>query len=105
MKKLPAVRKSRENQRGIALPYVGICLLAFLAFTVIAIDLGRQAHTATEAQNVADAAANAGAWAIHDGLDPTDGALAMAARYELNGTPADPARVEIDLGTYDDNDG
>src|SRR2546428_10392923 len=55
---------SVKNERGQVFVAAAVSLAAFLALTVVAVDIGRLAHTATEVQTVADAAANAGATAL-----------------------------------------
>jgi len=42
----------------------GLALVAMFALIVVAIDIGRISHTATEVQGIADSAALAGAWAV-----------------------------------------
>src|SRR5712692_8557723 len=54
-------RESRKSERGIALIAVGIAIFAFFALIVIAVDVGRFSHTASEIQAVADLAALSGA--------------------------------------------
>lgn len=79
------MQRSRKKQRGIALAVVGMMMFAFLALSVVAVDLGRLAHTATEAQNMADTAATAGAAALMEGRDSLDGAGAVASVNVLDG--------------------
>ena len=54
-------RPRRRGERGIALALVGIALVAIFAMIVIAVDIGRFAHTGAEVQAVADLAALSGA--------------------------------------------
>jgi putative Flp pilus-assembly TadE/G-like protein len=54
-------RPRRRGERGIALALVGIALVAIFAMIVIAVDVGRFAHTGAEVQAVADLAALSGA--------------------------------------------
>ena len=49
--------KALNNQRGVAAIVVGVCLMMFLGFAALAVDLGYVMVTRNELQNVADAAA------------------------------------------------
>jgi hypothetical protein len=62
----PVALSSRTRQRGQALAFFGIGMLAFVALAVIGVDVGRLAFTAAEVQSIADAAATAGAGALAD---------------------------------------
>ncbi len=62
----PVALSSRKNERGQALAFFGIGMLAFVALAVIGVDVGRLAFTAAEVQSIADAAATAGAGALAD---------------------------------------
>jgi hypothetical protein len=58
----------------------GIAILTFFAFIVVAIDIGRISHTATEVQGIADSAAISGAIAvIRQGAGHATGAATTAA--------------------------
>jgi hypothetical protein len=46
-----------ENQKGIVVVLVAVSLIAFLAFTALAVDIGRYMVTRNELQNIADGAA------------------------------------------------
>jgi len=50
-----------KNSRGAVLPMVGVLLIVFLGIAALAIDIGYRNTTKNELQNVADAAALAGA--------------------------------------------
>jgi Flp pilus assembly protein TadG len=54
----------RKSERGIALAFVGIVLVALFAIIVLAVDIGRYVHTAGEVQAVADLAALSGAKSV-----------------------------------------
>src|SRR5689334_20597734 len=54
-------RRHRTGERGVALALIAIALTTIFAMIVIAVDVGRFAHTASEVQSVADLAALAGA--------------------------------------------
>jgi len=53
--------KGLNNQRGVAAIVVGVCLLMFLGFAALAVDVGYVMVSRNELQNIADAAALAGA--------------------------------------------
>jgi Flp pilus assembly protein TadG len=57
-------RPPRKGERGIALIAIGIAIFAFFALMVIAVDVGRFSHTASEVQSVADLAALSGAKSV-----------------------------------------
>ena len=57
-------RMDRSKERGIALAVVAIALVAIFAMIVIAVDVGRFAHTASEVQAIADLAALSGAKSV-----------------------------------------
>src|SRR5437762_5329184 len=57
-------RERHKGERGIALALIGISLTAIFAMMVIAIDVGRFAHTAAEIQAIADLAAMSGAKSV-----------------------------------------
>lgn len=54
-------RERRTGERGVALAFIGVWLLALFALIVLAVDVGRFSHTASEVQAIADLAALAGA--------------------------------------------
>ena len=62
----PVALSSRKSERGQALAFFGIGMLAFVALAVIGVDVGRLAFTAAEVQSIADAAATAGAGSLAD---------------------------------------
>jgi hypothetical protein len=94
----------RKNERGVALVTVAIFMVVILGFTVLGIDVARHAHTATEVQSIADAAARGGAKALLDnGGDPGTGiarAHAIANLNVMNGTLAPDADVLVDEGHW-----
>jgi Flp pilus assembly protein TadG len=57
----PEWKKSLHNQRGVTVVLVAILLLALIAITSLAVDIGYVMATRNELQNVADAGALAGA--------------------------------------------
>jgi hypothetical protein len=92
------------KQRGAALFAVAIFMVVILGFTAVGIDVARLAHTATEVQTVADAAARAGAKALMDvGGTPGEGidrAKQIANLNLMNGELAPDADVVVDEGHY-----
>ena len=50
-----------KNNRGVTLVFVAICLVVLIGFAALAVDIGYMYATRNELQNVADAAALAGA--------------------------------------------
>src|SRR5436305_4420812 len=92
---------SVKNERGQVFVAAAVCLAAFLALSVVAVDIGRLAHTATEVQTAADVAANAGAMALlkntlnQAGLDPIAEARFVAGQNRVDGNPAVVTNVEL----------
>jgi hypothetical protein len=84
------------------LAMMGISLSAFLALTVVAVDIGRLAFTATEVQTVADVAATAGATAAVNGGNADAEARRIALENSVDGAAASTAvdNLEIEIGNY-----
>jgi Flp pilus assembly protein TadG len=61
MRSVLGQRHQEKNARGAVLPMVGVLLIVFLGIAALAIDIGYRNTTKNELQNVADAAALAGA--------------------------------------------
>lgn len=61
---LKPARSSLRNERGMTLVFVGIGLAAFVAATMLAIDVGMLMTARAQAQNSADAGAHGGAVAL-----------------------------------------
>jgi hypothetical protein len=99
------MRTRSNGQRGAVLAATALALAAFIALTVVAIDLGRLAYTATEVQTVADSAATAGAAAIINGGSPVAEAQSVAAQNHVDGTPAAMAAGDVEIGSYDPSSG
>jgi len=82
-------RPPRKGERGIALVAIGIAIFAFFALMVIAVDVGRFSHTASEVQSVADLAALSGAKSVQvkgSGLGyAQEGANAAARQNKFDG--------------------
>lgn len=58
------LRRLRHDERGMSLVFVGLGLMAFLAATTLAVDVGMLMTARTQAQSSADAGALAGATAL-----------------------------------------
>lgn len=95
----------RGDNRGIAVVYIALILVALLAITGLAIDIGYMYFAKTQLQNTADAAALAGASL----LDGTKSTLQMAAREEAKKfaarNKAAGEYVNINLNTGNDSSG
>jgi hypothetical protein len=87
---------------------VAIFLTVIFGFTALGIDVARLAHTATEVQTVADAAARGGAAGLlaSGGVAGTGITRAhlVANTNEMNGETVTNADVLVDEGHYDFND-
>jgi hypothetical protein len=88
--------------------YVGIAMLAFVAFTVIGVDVGRLGFTAAEVQSVADTAAVAAMSAAMRGRpNPVAEASEVVAKNWVDGGAATIGSAPTDIiqtlepGTYD----
>lgn len=99
-------RRIRRDDRGAALAFVAVSVLALLGMTALAIDLGMLFEARNEAQRSADSAALAGASALVSfGNDPGVEAEAIARAQEyavenpVQGEPpsVEPADVEVNL--------
>ena len=96
---------SVKNERGQVFVAAAVSLAAFLALTVVAVDIGRLAHTATEVQAVADVAASAGATALlkktfaRANVDPIAEAQFVAGQNTMDGQAA--VVTDIALLHYD----
>lgn len=64
MKAINRVIEARKNEKGFSLVFVGCGMLAFVAVSMLAIDIGMLMTSRNQAQNSADAAALAGATAL-----------------------------------------
>src|SRR5437899_616133 len=96
---------SVKNERGQVFVAAAVALAAFLALGVVAVDIGRLAHTATEVQAVADVAASAGATALlkktfaQANVDPIAEAQFVAGQNTMDGQAA--VVTDIALLHYD----
>jgi len=96
MKILTHRRHTRPHERGAILAFTGMALLTLIGLTVVGVDLGRLAFTATEVQTVAEVAATgyAHAWlkgAASPAGDPGDTACAAEALPVVGGNRIDAA--------------
>ena len=57
-------RQRRRSERGVALAFIGVWLLTLFALIVVAVDVARFSHTASEVQAIADLAALSGAKSV-----------------------------------------
>jgi Flp pilus assembly protein TadG len=73
-------RRLRPTRRGTILPLLALCLVALIAFTGLAVDLGMIAVSRTQCQNAADVAALVGARNLNnkDGVADTNRTDALA---------------------------
>jgi Flp pilus assembly protein TadG len=97
------MRQARKSERGAILVATVLALPALLALAAVGIDTGRIAFTATEVQNVADAAATAGAQNLLEGGSATTArsqAQTVAAQNAVNGSGATVLPAQIDVGQY-----
>ena len=102
--------RRRRGQEGFALIAGGLALVAMFALIVVAIDIGRISHTATEVQAIADSAALAGAWAVvKQGAGSAQAAATTAAsdnrfdgRNFVNGTNG---QLNVSEGSWDPSTG
>jgi hypothetical protein len=96
----------RRGQEGFVLVLGGILLLTMFALIVVAIDIGRISHTATEVQGIADSAALAGALAVikqgPGNAQPAATGVASDNRFDgqafVDGTNG---RLVVDEGSWD----
>jgi Flp pilus assembly protein TadG len=98
------MKRQHEHERGVALVAVAIFFAVLLGITAIGVDLGRLAHTSTEVQAVADAAATAGAIALNKRNGVAGGSLpdahVVSGDNMMNGSLAPDANVDIVEGNY-----
>lgn len=96
------------NERGSIFAYTAIAMGAFLALTVVGVDVGRLAFTATEVQTVADIAATAGARRLlrNRQTGASDSPVADAQNVVasggnmLDGQTASIAAADVQVGNY-----
>jgi len=84
----PRLRKLAKEEEGFSLVFVGLGFMAFLAVSMLAIDVGMLMTARAQAQNSADAAALAGATALaYDNWDDRT-ATGPAVTYAIAGGQA-----------------
>src|SRR5262245_56516549 len=97
------MRRVRKSERGAILAATVLALPALLALAAVGIDTGRIAFTATEVQNVADAAATAGAENLLKGGTASTArsqAQTVGAQNAVNGSGATVSAAQIEVGQY-----
>src|SRR5437867_5012204 len=96
-------RNNSEKQEGFVLVVVAIVLVALIGFLALAIDVGVLYSARTSAQEVADAAAMAGAFTfINDTQSPqpqtaSDNALQVALHNSILGQPVAAGDVNVNV--------
>src|SRR5262249_34709136 len=96
--------RDRRQQPGIPMAFLAVGLLAFLGLVVVAVDIGRIAHTANEVQTSADSAATAAAAALlagQNGATATAQASAVVGVNKVDGTAGGAEGVSGSLGYVD----
>lgn len=92
------MNRTRSEETGAVVVVAALSMFAIMALAALAIDGGLSHNDRSRAQNGADNAALAGAWAACEGRDPVAAALATAAANGL-GSPSSDALVDVvDLG-------
>jgi hypothetical protein len=86
------------NERGVAIPFIAVCMVAMIALTAVGIDTGRVTNVATEAQNAADIAATAGTIALLEEEDAEDGANDALNLNKLDGSGAQNYLDQLEVG-------
>jgi Flp pilus assembly protein TadG len=96
-------RAHNRGERGFALAAFAVSMTAFFALAAVAIDVGRIAHTANEVQNVADAAATAGATNLMNGGTASTArsdAQTVVAQNAVAGSTASIQTADLQVGQY-----
>src|SRR5205809_5865132 len=94
-----------KKQEGFVLVVVAIVLVALIGFLALAVDIGALYSARTSAQEVADAAALAGAFTfINDTKSPqpqtaSDNALQVALNNSILGQPVAAGDVNVNVDT------
>lgn len=99
-----STKRARSGERGFALAAFALSMTALFALAAVAIDLGRIAHTANEVQNVADAAATAGATNLMNGGTASGAradAQSVVGQNMVAGSTASIQTAELQVGQYD----
>ena len=95
------VPRRLRDEKGVALPLVGIAMIAIVGIAGLGVDLGRVAGVANEAQAAADVAALAGLYAVNEGNTAASGANAVLLKNKVNGAVATTALSAIQEGYMD----
>lgn len=98
-----STRRARHGERGFALAAFALSMTALFGLAAVAIDLGRLAHTANEVQNVADAAATAGATNLMNGgtvSTARSDAQSVVAQNAVAGSTASIQTADLQVGQY-----
>jgi hypothetical protein len=105
MKRMTRLTEARQNEKGFSLVFVGCGMLAFVAVSMLAIDVGMLMTSRNQAQNSADSGALAGAialavdsWTDRSASGPavTNALAASRANQVMRATVAvAPANVEF----------
>jgi len=96
-----------SNERGVAIPLMGVAFLVIIGFTGLGVDIGRLAVVADEVQNAADVAATAGAKQLFspnpDTDTPREQAVAVLSENEISNTKVGSGNLKtLESGNYAD---
>jgi Flp pilus assembly protein TadG len=93
------MRARRKRRRGVVIVTVAVLLVALMAFTALAVDLGRSFSERRSLQAAADAAAEAGAMELYASAGSNTAAASAAALRvaELYGYTASPNKVTVNI--------
>jgi len=100
MERMHVARKIVFSEKGQALPGFVLGALAMVGMAAGAVDIGRHAFTATELQNVADAAASAAAKAAGNSGSAYTAAQTIAQVNRVNGDAASFSSGDVVVGRY-----
>src|SRR5262245_53716144 len=94
------------KERGVALVTVVLALTALMAVTVVAVDVGRLAFTATEVQTAAEAAATGGVRTLFSSGNASTGAQQMISQNKINGALATSSNLQsVQSGNFNYGNG
>lgn len=97
-----------RNEKGIALPLVGIFASVLLGMAALALDLSRISVTANEVQRAADIAATSGAGAMFarpQGETLEEAQVALRANFVDNNALENSNLIELQEGNFDEDTG
>ena len=100
---MTARQRERRGERGVALAFAVLGLLAFMPIAVVAVDIGRLAFVANEVQNAADVAAAAGAQTLLQGgsaATARSNAQTVVAQNKVAGAAATIPTSDLLVGQY-----